>query len=227
MTRPAVDLWLVDVRNDPRAAPGPGPDPLSPGERERAARFRDPALGDRWAAGRRALRRLLAEATGLGPGALRLLPDQETGRPRLADAPDLRLSLARAGDHLLVALRRDAPVGVDLEPRAAARGLWDAAPWVLSPAERAALAPAPPADRDAACLAAWVAKEAYLKGVGLGLGRDPATLRLVPAADGSALVDDPAEPVRWLVLPLLARHPGLAGALAVAPADPPRVRWHP
>ena len=224
MTVPAVDLWLIDVRGDPRAAAESAP--LSPEELSRAARFRTPALGHRWAAGRRALRRLLAEATGRDPAALRLVPDPTTGRPRLADDPDLRFSLARADDHLLVALRRDAPVGVDLEPRSAAHGLWAAAPRILAPAERAALAPLPPADRDNACLAAWVAKEAYLKGVGVGLGRDPATLTLVPATGGAATVRDPAEPAGWLVLPLLERRPDLAAALAVTPAEPPDIRWH-
>lgn len=135
------------------------------------------------------------------------------GRPVVPSAPHLGLSLARAGDAVVVATVVDASVGVDVEP---ADVPVDGLSGVL-------LAPDDAPHADAADLRrTWVRKEAVLKAAGSGLAVDPAHVvtsgprdepRLVGWA--SPLLPDPRP---LALLDLGPRHGlphGLVAALAV------------
>jgi 4'-phosphopantetheinyl transferase len=113
----------------------------------------------------------------------------------------LHVSLSRTAGVAAVALS-PAVVGVDVESTGRAVTLDDLV-VALHPAEL------PAADRDAA-LRRWVRKEAYLKGLGTGLGLDPAT------------VDLSADPPGWQVLDVPTA-PGLLGAVAVRSPGPAAV----
>jgi 4'-phosphopantetheinyl transferase len=75
----------------------------------------------------------------------------------------------------------------------------------LHPNERLAIGALPPDERRSAALRCWVRKEAYLKGIGTGLGIDPAGVEVGlgpaidpspgrPAPDGWTIVDLDAGP---------------------------------
>ncbi|WP_169449144.1 4'-phosphopantetheinyl transferase family protein [Patulibacter americanus] len=152
---------------------------LDEAERERLARLRRPADRARFATGRRLARTALGALLGVAPAEVPLTVGP-AGRPRVADAAALDLSVAHAGAHVFVAVadggRR---VGVDVEggsgaplPDAGLLGV------VCTPSERAALAGLEPGPRHDAFLALWTRKEAVLKADGRGLLVDPTTLEL-------------------------------------------------
>ncbi|MFW6690947.1 4'-phosphopantetheinyl transferase family protein [Streptomyces sp. MAR4 CNX-425] len=201
-----VRLWTFD------AGPGAAPDlsALDGEERRRHAAFLRPADRIRYGVAHAELRRLLGELTGTPPADLRFgrraCPrcGGPHGRPvleRPAGGPEF--SLSHGGELVLVAVapRR---VGVDVEPVRAVPpepGLVER----LHPAERAALRAAPEAGRCAAFARLWTRKEAYLKGLGVGLGRALDADDVSVSVPGWRLVD-------------LTPGKGHAGALAVASA---------
>lgn len=171
-----VDVWLVDLDD---ASDGGAARCLTAAEVAHAARLR--VDGARWAASRAALRVLLGAALGVDAHAVALEPAAE-GRPRLAAAPHLRVSLSHAGPYALVALRLGEDVGVDLER---VRGDVDTAALArdhLTSRARARIAAA--ADPREAFFAEWVRAEALAKWDGRGLpalgGPEPGGVRVVP-----------------------------------------------
>lgn len=227
-------LWLLRLP-DPAEAPaevGPGPDApvrdsapalalaeLDPDERQRAAAFHRRIDRTRYAAAHIALRRLLAAATGREPGDLVFLREpcpccgEPHGRPALADPPrPLHFSLSHGGDLVLVGIAAT-PIGVDVEPLPRASTVAELA-RVLHPAEQAELAELPPGAEVAGFARLWTRKEAYLKGIGTGLGRDPAEDYLGGAGRAPS-------PPGWTVTDLdLGPDSGHAAAVAVFESGP-------
>jgi 4'-phosphopantetheinyl transferase len=188
-----VHLWLRETA----AVPGE-PDVLDADERARAARFVRAVDRDRYAASHLLLRRVLARYAGLPPQALRFLREpcpccgEPHGRPALAGLPAApHFSLSHAGPLALVAVACD-PVGADVEVPPTPHTVAGLAS-VLHPDERAEVEAAP--DGPAAFARLWTRKEAYLKGLGSGLGRSP-ELDYVgdrkPGPPGWSLADAPA-----------------------------------
>jgi 4'-phosphopantetheinyl transferase len=189
-----VDVWFV-----PSGRSGDGDDEatfglLSADERARAGRFVRPDDRATYVAAHVALRRLAGARVGLDPAALRLGCDDcplcggPHGRPTLLDPPiggGTELSLSRTTDLAAVALS-PVVVGVDVEVTTRDVDLDDLL-VALHPHEL------PVADRTAA-LRLWVRKEAYLKGLGTGLGVDPAGVDLSTDPPGWQVVDLPAGP---------------------------------
>ena len=176
--RPAEPaLWLLRVPEVPAA--GLAVELLDAEETARAAAFLHDADRVRYLAAHIALRRLLAEATGKPARDLVLIREPCPccgalhGRPALADPPrPLHFSLSHGGDLVLVGMAA-VPIGVDVEAltnRSAGARLES----VLHPAEQRELAAVPAERRTAAFVRLWTRKEAYLKGLGTGLGRDTA-----------------------------------------------------
>ena len=177
---------------------------LADDERDRAARFHRPRDRHAYVAAHTALRVMVGARLGMPARDVRFgrepcpLCGGPHGRPTVAGAGDLHISLSRTEGVAAVALS-PAVVGVDLESTGRAVTLDDLV-VALHPAEL------PAADRQAA-LRRWVRKEAYLKGLGTGLGIDPAT------------VDLSADPPGWKVLDVPTA-PGLLGAVAVRSPAP-------
>jgi len=162
--------------------------PLSPSELRRAARFFRDIDRRRFVARRRVLRELLALYAGVAAQDLEfdtrcvLCGDPNHGKPRVRGprlASRLAFSSSSSADLALVAVAWGTELGVDVEALRHFSDLDGLAELSLSPAERAALGRLPEALRPAAFLAAWTQKEAYLKGIGRGLGRP---LDSVPAS---------------------------------------------
>lgn len=99
------------------------------------------------------------------------------GRPSVAEAPDLKLSLAHTPGHV-VAAAATGPIGVDVEAVQPGLHLAHLAPAVLSDAEVRVLGAAP--DREVAFLRQWVRREALVK-------VDALTLDTLRTVDVSAL----------------------------------------
>ncbi|MFE6744806.1 4'-phosphopantetheinyl transferase family protein [Kitasatospora purpeofusca] len=208
----AVELWLLEA-----AAVPVGPaelDGLDEEEHRRAGRFVRDADRTVYLAAHVALRQVLGRRLGLAPGELVFgrepCPgcDEPHGRPRLAGrvsgAP--HFSLSHGGGRVLIGLA-GAPVGVDVEPLPAADSA-EVLATTLHPAEQAELADVRPADRPGAFARLWTRKEAYLKGLGIGLGRPP-------AADYLGTAEPARRPAGWAVtdVPAGPRH---AAAVALA-----------
>ncbi len=146
-----------------RAAPGPP----------------EPGWVDLWLAdvgggggGRHWLRRLLAAALGCPPEAVTIAAGC-TGRPELRapGTPLFNFNFTRSGPLALAAIRRDGPVGVDLEraPLPAAIGWPAIARERFAAADCRALEALPPDRAGDAFLRLWTRHEAILKAAGTGL----------------------------------------------------------
>jgi 4'-phosphopantetheinyl transferase len=193
---------------------------LSSDEWERASRFRFETHRHRFVSGRGILRGVLAYYVGVEPENLRFLQGAH-GKPELA--PEFALSrihfnLSHSEDLALIAVTRNARVGVDVERT---RPLEDAGELVarfFSARENAAFQSLPPEIKPTAFYNLWTRKEAWLKATGEGIGH------LLNRVEVTFLPDEPA---RLLRLPaeysksgpwsLRATRPaaGFAAALAV------------
>ncbi len=191
-----VAVWRVDL--DSAAKPPAGI--LSAAEHERAAAFRDPAAGLRWATARWALRAVLAARLGNEPSEIDLKHGPH-GKPELAGpTPGLGFNLSHSGGLALVALAAG-PVGVDVERVKPRRNLGALAARALNAAEAEQIAGADGVRQAELFFAAWTRHEARLKCGGGGFG-------------GPA----PAGPVAVTQLKL---GDGYAGAVAVPGEQPP------
>jgi 4'-phosphopantetheinyl transferase len=220
----SVAVGVVEVR---WAAPGGWADGLALGwlddvEARRRSELRWAADRLRFTLSRHLLKTLVGEVAGVPAGSVRLnYGCRRCGRPHgrpvvVGPSPADRwnVSIAHAGDRVVVAASAARPVGVDVEPVAAVdfEGFDDVA---LSGVERRRVAGLDPGLRAAARAELWVGKEARLKSTGEGLLVDPALV------EGGSRDDE-----RWAgeVWPLDVG-PGYAAAVATgAPgsAGPPR-----
>ncbi|MEK2488260.1 4'-phosphopantetheinyl transferase superfamily protein [Kitasatospora purpeofusca] len=211
-----VELWLLEA-----AAVPVGPaelESLDEEEHRRAGRFVRDADRAVYLAAHVALRHVLGRRLGLAPAELAFGREpcpgcaEPHGRPRLAGGPAgdpagaPHFSLSHGGGRVLIGLA-DAPVGVDVEPLPSADSA-EVLATTLHPGEQAELADVRPADRPGAFARLWTRKEAYLKGLGIGLGRPP-------AADYLGTAEPGRRPAGWAVtdVPAGPRH---AAAVALA-----------
>ncbi|MCX5195596.1 4'-phosphopantetheinyl transferase superfamily protein [Streptomyces sp. NBC_00249] len=227
--RPAdgsADLWLLQVPDAGPRSVALDRSPLDEAERARAAGFVQPVDRDRYTAAHLALRRVLSAYRGVSPAALRFRREPcpccgaPHGRPALAGpgAPDF--SLSHSGDLVLIAVA-GRPVGVDVEGVPSPDRVTTVGE-ALHPAERRQLRGAPASARPAVFARLWARKEAYLKGLGTGLGRSPDLDYLGDPAPGA-----PARPPGWTVrdLPVGPRH-AAALALELPPLAGPGLTLH-
>jgi 4'-phosphopantetheinyl transferase len=190
---------------------------LDDGERERCRSFVRTADRDRYRVAHVALRQLLGGYLECDPAAVRLEREpcpgcgEPHGRPAVAGARPvpLHFSLSHAGDAVLLAFA-DTPVGVDVEERPSPHVAAEVG-QLLHATERAELAALPPSARPEAVGRCWARKEAYLKGVGIGLGEDP-SVTYVGAGDAPAAVPG------WSVTDVPV-FPGYAAACALRTED--------
>lgn len=155
---------------------------------------------------------LVAELAAVDPLDVRLgytcaLCGGAHGRPVVSlptEAAGVHVSLAHAGDRVVVAGTRVAPLGVDVEP-VSATGFDGFDAVALTPAERRRLRRLDEPQRRTVRAAFWARKEALLKASGEGLNLDPRAVEVTRA--GAQLRD-------------LDLGRGYAGALAVLSSTP-------
>lgn len=155
---------------------------------------------------------LVGEIAGVDPADVRLgytcaLCGEAHGRPVVTqphEATRVHVSLAHAGDRVVVAGSTYAPVGVDVEP-VSATGFDGFDAVALTPEERRRIRRLDEAARTLARATYWARKEALLKASGEGLNLDPSA---VDVAKSQAQVRD------------LDLGRGYAGAVALLAREP-------
>lgn len=174
---------------------------LDAAERGRVAALLAASDRRRYLAAHIALRRALGEQLGIAPGdvVFRREPCPRCGgphgRPALAHGEcGLHFSLSYSGEQVLVGIA-SAPIGVDVQRWVDPAGVQS----LLHPSERTEIERAAPERRAAVFSRLWARKEAYLKGIGIGI-----------VDDGLAGECRPA----WKVFDVSAP-PGYAAAVAV------------
>ncbi|MFD9498280.1 4'-phosphopantetheinyl transferase family protein [Streptomyces sp. NPDC060035] len=207
-------LWLVRSDRFRTVAAGLASSVLDSDEQERAAAFRKDVDRDTYLAGHVGLRMLLGAYLELPPGEVPLARKpcvscrQLHGRPVVRGNP-LHFSLSHTGGLCLLAFAAT-PVGVDIEA-VPALPVAEEVGSALHPREAAELGAFDAADRPAAFARTWARKEAYLKGLGTGLGRSPSLDYLGTAPDAVA------GPPGWAIGDV-AVDDGYAAAVAVVVA---------
>ncbi|MBN3754896.1 4'-phosphopantetheinyl transferase superfamily protein [Paraburkholderia sp. Tr-20389] len=178
-----VALWRVDFAFD-RTLAAPAFDTLSVEERERAARFHRHQDAIRFASVRAALRAVLSHTTKIDAGRIRIAAD-EAGRPCMLDSPvSVDFNVSHSGAHGLIALSTRRRVGVDIETRAPGFDWRSIARSTLTADELAWLQGLDAAQSQHAFFDAWVAKEALLKAVGVGISEHLTQLTVLPSCIG-------------------------------------------
>jgi 4'-phosphopantetheinyl transferase len=157
-----VHAWLVDLDRWPASRMV-----LDEGERARAASYLRPRDGARFAASRAAVRVIMSCCLGCNPERLGFVAGAR-GQPQLAGL-SLQVSLSRSGGIALLAVSRDR-LGADLEHVQPRAGLADLVAARFAPAEASCIAAGCAGSPARSFYQHWVAKEAYLKATGRGLG---------------------------------------------------------
>jgi 4'-phosphopantetheinyl transferase len=193
---------------------------LSAEELRRAGRYRFEADRRRFVVRRAALRAILGGYLGARGAELRFGAG-EHGKPfldRARHGRTLRFNASSSHELALIAVSRQAELGVDVERRRPLRDLAGMVSQCLSPRERLALAAVPGPGRLDAFLGGWTLKEAYLKACGDGLtrGLDRVEVSIDAGAPPRLLAtfDRPGDEARW-TLHRLDAGGGYLAALAV------------
>ncbi|MEW6037378.1 MAG: 4'-phosphopantetheinyl transferase superfamily protein [Pseudomonadota bacterium] len=202
---------------------------LSEEERARARTFRFEKDRRRFVVSRGVLRRLLAAYSSLPPEDIRLTCGP-FGKPECVPSPagggfGLQFNLSHSHELVAYAFAADRKVGIDIEATNRGESLDGLLSLVFSAEEQAVLAQTPCHQRPLAQLDGWVRKEAYLKGVGIGLLQSLTTFRVpLGPLNGPAPVRSVNEekPCSWWLYPVDPME-GYATALAVEGEPPVRV----
>lgn len=189
---------------------------LSDDERERARAFRFDRDRDRYVVARGTLRTLLGGYLDDAPEEVRL-GYGPYGKPRLAgDGP--RFNVSHSGPVALLAFSASLELGVDVELLDAQPDACSIAEHCFSAAETSRLRSLPAASRDAAFLACWTRKEAFVKarGDGLSLALDEFDVGFGPETPCALLRTawSEAEPAMWRLVDLSDAGAGYVAALA-------------
>lgn len=167
----SVDVWAFNLRAS-AACLAHCSQTLCPIEAARAARFVHAVSRDDFVVAHGVLRHLLARYTGAQPGDLKFSVDPN-GKPAL-DAPAgdgclVSFNLTHSHGRALIAVSDGRAVGIDLEKIKADVKAVPIARRYFARAELAAVEAAPVPLQPDTFFRYWVAKEALLKGQGIGL----------------------------------------------------------
>lgn len=168
---PSAQVWPVAdsvVMAMPLAAVEPDPQVLSPAEQTQAHGLRHPRRRQTFLAGRTLLRQWVSQVTGQPANRLTLGTGLH-GKPFLVEDPSLQFNLSHGGDWLALVLSDRPSVGIDIEPIRSRRPLSQLCRRYLSEPEASTVLSLPPDQAQAQFLRYWTCKEAYVKGLGVGL----------------------------------------------------------
>lgn len=193
--------------------------PLSPSERERAGSFQLAPARQEFLAARGWLRLLLSRYLGVDPAELSF-ETQAGGKPYLRhpDPLGLRFNLSHSGQVVVFAIAYGRDVGVDVEEVRPDFDFTLVAERFFSEQEQRALQQMPPGpSRRNAFYRAWTLKEAYLKGIGAGLGGSrPAASPAQTASQGRSGPPTQSQPRDGWTLATFTVQPRYFAAVAVS-----------
>ncbi len=192
---------------------------LTHAERDRANRLRQPTDRERYIRVRASVRRVLAMYLEVAPQDVTIIPGQ-AGKPAVAGHPTPnfpRFSVSHSGPVAVMAMSTSHEVGTDVERVRGDIGWRQIARTFFSSAEQEAIAAVPWAAQRRAFFDCWVRKEAYLKGLGVGLRRATTNFSVPVLANDGPIEDSAAAPGPfgrpWHVYGLDIE-PGLAASVA-------------
>jgi 4'-phosphopantetheinyl transferase len=182
-------------------------------ELERAGRFHFEKHRRHFIVARGFLRTVVARYLKTQPEALRFVYGAY-GKPALASEHSLRFNLSHSNEVALLAVARDAELGVDVEYVRADFASEDIARRFFSRAEVEAFNALPKDEQVAAFFRCWTRKEAYIKAIGKGLSQalDAFDVTLAPGAAPELMHAEDDDVSRWLLRDISVRE-GYAGAL--------------
>lgn len=171
---------------------------LEPDELDRAGRFRFERLQRHFVVARGFLRHVLGRYLAAKPSELRFSYN-DYGKPSLAGEESLRFNMSHSHEVGLVAVTRDAAVGVDVEHIRADFASEDIATRFFSRLEVETFSSLPKEERVAAFFRCWSRKEAYIKAIGKGLSQplDGFDVTLAPFAPAALLRADKEDMLEW------------------------------
>lgn len=192
-----VELWLAGP-----AGPGGVPEhlwnTLSPGEKDRANRYRRAEDRTLFALTRGTLRRLLSEATDT-PADKIAFAEGPYGKPYLIGIQGPQFNISHSGCWALIGFSGSRPIGVDIEFMRAAGDELDLARSFFSAAEYRSLEGVANAKLLSSFYRIWTCKEAVLKACGAGISAHLNDFSVELTKDGYAIHPEPN-----CFLPLLA-----------------------
>jgi 4'-phosphopantetheinyl transferase len=216
-----VQVWRIPVGAHPAPA-GELNRWLTPEEQARGGRFSRAEDRIRFELGRAATRCVLARYLGMAPQDVGIDPDP-AGKPHLTASTAtgkrmIHFNLSHSGGWILAAFARSFAVGIDVEVVRAKSVSADLIAYVMSASEIRILRTLPEQQQNAAFFKCWTSKEAFVKGVGVGLAVPLQAIEVSIAPDEPAqLLAAPPElrPGDWRLLTLGFSEP-YAATLAVA-----------
>jgi 4'-phosphopantetheinyl transferase len=185
MTVDGIALWQFNLGGGPGRI-NAALELLCPDERRQFRPFDNTRLAHAFAVRRAARRIILAHHLGGEPSEVSI-HDASTGKPQLrGHVAGLHFNASHSKDRGILSVSSQFPVGADIEClRSIDTDMLSRR--VLSPPERHEFVHAAPADRAAGIFTAWTAKEAIVKGIGIGLDLDDLTLISLPFAPAPAV----------------------------------------
>jgi 4'-phosphopantetheinyl transferase len=229
-----LHVWLADLRG---ASPAMSHACLSEDETIRAQRFVNSTDGMAFAARRVLLRTLLGAYLQLHPAEVDFATpcsacgDLTHGKPRI-EGPHhgIEFSSSSTSSTALIVVGRGLVVGADIEQIKPTEAVDELASIALSATEQHSLSKLTGDARTERFYASWTIKEAYLKAIGLGLSRTPASVIVSHTGEQATLRDPASDGVRrWRIACLSAKAiPRMGGDLAASVASdstPSQVSW--
>ncbi len=168
---PSARVWQVAdsvVMAVPLAAVDPKPTLLSPAEQTQANRIQHEQQRRTFLASRTLLRQWLSQVTGQPADSLTLSTGPH-GKPFLVKDSGLQFNLSHGGDWLMLGLSDRQTVGIDIEPIRPRRQLPQLCRRYLNETESRTVLSLPQDQAPTQFLRYWTCKEAYVKGLGVGL----------------------------------------------------------
>ncbi|HET6978484.1 MAG TPA: 4'-phosphopantetheinyl transferase superfamily protein [Pyrinomonadaceae bacterium] len=171
---------------------------LQPHEVEQAARFRFDRLRRHFVASRGFLRHVLARYLETRPEELRFAYN-DYGKPSLAGEQSLQFNMSHSHEVGLVAVTREAAIGVDVEHVRADFASEDIAKRFFSRLEVETFCSLPEEEKVRAFFRCWARKEAYIKAIGKGLSQplDGFDVTLAPDKPAALLRADKEDRMNW------------------------------
>ena len=212
-----VHVWTIPLDVGPHAMSRLG-GVLAPEELAKFDQVTETSVRRHRVVSRAAVRLILSCYLGVAPVEVRFVT-RARGKPGLLPASNpagLQFNLAHSGELALLAVGRGRSVGVDVERIRPGWRFEEVSSGFFAPSEVQHLALQPRRLRREAFYAAWCRKEAYLKGLGLGVGEHMRRVEVSvdPRASAGLLRSGGVGAAEWglLDVPVL---PGYRGCLAV------------
>ena len=175
-----LHIWRIDIPGSPSLLDR-CLSCLTPDELSRANRRKLPRARHEFILGRGALRILLAAATNLQPQAVPLIAGPNE-KPELPNT-NLTFNVTHSAGVILIALRRNGAVGIDLEHINPTMHFSEVAASTFTPAENLHLTSiADPTQRRRAFYQLWTRKESVIKADGRGLTLPLSSFEIPPSS---------------------------------------------